>query len=210
MRWRVCTVVLCLVAAVALLDAGEQRPDRFALLSRYLEAMRTNGGIPGLSAAVVEDGRIVWESGFGFQDVERRIAATPDTPYRTASLTKTFASTLLMQCVERGTLNLDTPISQYTTAIPEPGATVRHVLTHTSAGTPGMRYVYDGNRFSALTAVVSACADKPFRQSLATEILDRSAMRDSVPGQDLEAPSAAVAALSTRPPWSATPPSYYG
>ena len=104
-----------------------------------------------------------------------------------------------MQCVERGTLNLDAPISQYTTAIPEPGATVRHVLTHTSAGTPGMRYAYDGDRFSVLSAVVSECAGQPFRQALATEILDRAAMRDSVPGQDLEAPSATVAALFDAP-----------
>jgi CubicO group peptidase (beta-lactamase class C family) len=43
---------------------------------------------------------IVWQAGFGFQDVENQIPATPDTPYRTAPNNKTFASMLLMKCVE--------------------------------------------------------------------------------------------------------------
>jgi CubicO group peptidase (beta-lactamase class C family) len=94
-------------------------------------------------------------------------AATPDTLYDIASLTKTFASTLLMQCVERGTLILDDPIRRYTSAIPETNATVRHVLSHTSQGTPGAEFRYDGNRYAALTDVVAACHGRPFRQALA-------------------------------------------
>jgi CubicO group peptidase (beta-lactamase class C family) len=143
----------------------------------------------------VHERRIIWERGFGYQDLDRRIATTPDTPYRIASLTKTFSSTLLMQCVERGTLDLDEPIRRYTAAIPEAAATVRHVMTHTSAGTPGVRFQYDGSRFAALTAVVDACSGRPFRVTLAEEILGPLGMRDSVPGQDLENPAPAVAAL---------------
>ena len=85
-------------------------------------------------------------------------------------------------------------MSRYTAAIPESEATVRHVLTHTSQAPPGTAYRYDGNRFAALTAVVTACHGKPFRQALA-EILDRAAMTSSVPGHDLEQPTAALAAL---------------
>jgi CubicO group peptidase (beta-lactamase class C family) len=115
--------------------------------------------------------------------------------YDIASVAKTFTSTLLMQCVERGTLTLDDPIRRYTAAIPEASATVRHVLSHTSQGTPGAEYLYDGNRYAALTDVVAACHGRPFRQALAAEILDRTAMTGSVPGHDLDGPSAAVAAL---------------
>ena len=69
------------------------------------------------------------------------------------------------------------------------GATVRHVLTHTSQGTPGAAYRYDGGRFSALTAVVEACQGRPFRQALALAILDRTAMTMTVPGHDLDQPA---------------------
>ena len=142
---------------------------------------------------------MVWSRGYGFQDAEARIAATPDTIYDIASLTKTFTSTLIMQCVERGALDLDAPIAHYTAAIPEAGATVRHVMTHTSQGSPGSTYRYDGSRYAALTAVVAACSGRPFRQLLAAEILDRAAMAGSVPGHDLEQPPPTVATLFDAP-----------
>ena len=169
--------------------------EQAALLERYLEGLRGQLGIPGLSAVLVQDGRVVWEHGFGLQDVGSRVAASVDTPYPIASVTKTFTSVLLLRCVERGTLDLDEPIRRYTTAIPEPTATVRHVLTHMSAGTPGAQFRYDGDRYSALTAVVEACWGAPYRLVLAREILDRLGMQDSVPGHDLENAEPGVAGL---------------
>jgi CubicO group peptidase (beta-lactamase class C family) len=53
---------------------------RIALFTRYLDPLRTQAAIPGLSATIVSGGRVIWEAGFGYADVERRIAATPDTP----------------------------------------------------------------------------------------------------------------------------------
>jgi CubicO group peptidase (beta-lactamase class C family) len=170
-----------------------------ALFGRYVDALARQARIPGLSSAIVSGGQVVSLHAYGFQDIDSRVAATPDTLYDIASLTKTFASTLLMQCLERGTLTLDEPIRRYTPAIPETNATVRHVLSHTSQGTPGAEYRYDGNRYAALTDVIAACHGRPFRQALAVEILDRAAMTGSVPGHDLERPSTALAALFDGP-----------
>ena len=172
-----------------------QTDDQVALFLKYVVALQRQLGIPGLSAAVLKDERILWEGGSGFQDVERRVPATANTPYRIASLTKTFASVLLLQCLERGTLDMDTPINRYTNLIPEPAATIRHVLSHTSHTVPGQTFQYDGNRYAALTPVVEACANAPFRQVLSREILDRAAMQNSAPGQDLESPDSATVAL---------------
>jgi CubicO group peptidase (beta-lactamase class C family) len=191
----------CLAAAAAVLAfsgagvSAQNPPDqRITLFERYLDGLRRQVAIPGLSAAIVQDGRIIWERGFGFQDIDRRIPATPDTPYRIASLTKTFSATLLLACVERRVLDLDEPIGRYSAAIPETAATVRHVLSHQSAGVPGREFRYDGNRFVALTPVVESCWASPFRRVLANEILDRLGMLDSVPGQDLENPEPSTAA----------------
>src|SRR5688572_6748935 len=185
------------IAIVATGPAAGQGPNldqRIALFARYVDPLRAQLEIPGVSAAVVSGGRIVWEGGFGYADVERRIPATADTPYRIASITKTFTSTLLLQCVERGTLNLDQPVRLYGATVPDPAATVRQVLAMASDSPAGSRYRYDGDRFSALTPVVETCTRTSFRQALRAEILDRVAMSDSVPGQDLEAPSAQLAA----------------
>ena len=87
----------------AQLEAQTQRQALLATppIEHYLEALRQQAGIPGLSAAVVQDGEIVWEKGFGFQNVESRIRATPDTPYFIGGLSQSFASVLLLQCVEQ-------------------------------------------------------------------------------------------------------------
>jgi len=172
--------------------------DRLAQFEQTLESLRQRYKIPGLSAAIVSNQRIIWERGFGFQDLENRVAATPDTPYHIASLTKTFASMLLMKCVEQGKLNLDDPINKYTFSITQPGVTVRHLFTHTSESTPpGEKYAYNGNRYFALTSVVDACGGQSYREALARTILDRLEMLDSAPGRDLANPSSALTAMFT-------------
>lgn len=185
-------MLLVMYARPAAQPAGD-RDHRIALFTRYLDPLRIQAGIPGLSAAITANGHIVWDAGFGFADLEAKIAAAPHTPYRIASLTKTMTSTLLMQCVEEGRLNLDTPIRSYTTELPEASATVRQVLAMTSDPAPGSTYRYDGNRFGSLTPVVEACTGVSYRVAVADRILDRIGMSDSVPGQDLEATSAASA-----------------
>jgi CubicO group peptidase (beta-lactamase class C family) len=76
--------------------AQEASASELARFEQYLNVLRQRVRIPGLSGAIVHHQRIIWEQGFGFQDVDMRIAARPDTPYRIASLTKTFTSILLM------------------------------------------------------------------------------------------------------------------
>ena len=166
---------------------------RVALFASYVEALRIQAVIPGLSTAIVSNGGIVWENGSGFADVEARTPARPDTPYAVASITKTFSSTLLMQCVDAGTLDLDTAMRAYTTSVPDTTATVRHVLSMTSDAPAGSRYRYDGDRFSALTTVIQACTGSALRLALAARVLDRLAMGDSVPGHDLDSNTADAA-----------------
>lgn len=164
------------------LDGDQERIARFA---SQTEALRSALRIPGLSAAIVRDGHVVWARGFGFADVEGRIPATDSTPYPVASLTKPFASTLLLRLVEQGAVSLDDPIRKYTDEIPEPRAKVRHVASMTSSGAPGERYVYDGSRYAALTRVLERATGQPYRALLAREILEPLRMRHSVPGLDV-------------------------
>src|SRR5258706_922922 len=84
--------------------------DRF---EKQVNALRESLKIPGMSAIIVKDQKVMWERGFGYADLENRVPATPDTLYSIASVTKTFASTLIMQLVEQGKLDLDEPMSHY-------------------------------------------------------------------------------------------------
>lgn len=180
-----------LLAFLSAEHAAHAQGFAFGLFERYLEPLRVQAGIPGLSGAIVHNGRIVWEQVFGAADVERSIPVRPDTPFFIADMSQTFGATLLMQRVERGDLDLDERIDQWTTMIPEPGVTVRHVLTHTTTGS----YSYNPDRFSALTPVIESYTKEPYRLTIAREILEFAAMTESAPGYDFEQPTASMLEL---------------
>ncbi len=180
------SVVVAVGVVVALAQAGSaQGLLPYSLFERYLDALRQQSGIPGLSAAILKDGRIEWERGFGLQDVDRQLPASADTPYPVGSLTQTLAAVLLGMCSERGMLNIDEPIRRWVPDFPEAAATVRHLLAHASTGAPAGTFRFDGAAYASLTPVVQDCFDESFRVSAADEILERLGMASSVPGADL-------------------------
>lgn len=137
-----------------------------------LEDIRTDHKIPGMSAVIAHGQRIVWSRGFGFADVEHRIAATDTTVYPLASLTKTFASTIVMQLVEAGKLDLDAPVTNFGIELPSSGIIrVKHLFSHTSEGEPGASYSYNGSRYARLDQVIRRTTGESFGQRLMRDIV---------------------------------------
>ena len=101
--------LVALAFATMPLAVGWAAPDAlvYARLGSYLEALRVQAGIPGMSAAIVGETDIVWERGFGRQDLDRAIPALPDTPFHLDGLGQTLTATLVLQCVEQGKVSLD-------------------------------------------------------------------------------------------------------
>ena len=156
--------------------------DRIARLEMLLENLRQELKIPAYSAAIVKDQKVLWAKGFGYADVENKTPATEHTPYHLASLTKTFASTILMQLVQEGKIKLDDPISKYGITLESDGVIkVRHLLSHTSEGNPGEQYRYNGNRFSELDKVIQRATNKSFGELLIANILDPLGMNETAP-----------------------------
>ena len=93
--------------------------------------------IPGFAIAVIDDGKVVYEKGFGVQSLKGKDPTTPRSLFHMASITKPFVATAVMQLVEKGRMSLDAPITTYLPyfQIADPRAktiTVRQMLTHTS------------------------------------------------------------------------------
>ena len=163
-------------------QAQRSDTERIARLETLLENLRQELKIPAYSAAIVKDQKVLWARGFGYADVENKIPATEHTPYHLASLTKTFASTILMQLVQEGKIKLDDPVSKYGITLESDGViTVRHLLSHTSEGKPGEQYRYNGNRFGELDKVVQRAAGKSFGELLIANILDPLSMTETAP-----------------------------
>jgi CubicO group peptidase (beta-lactamase class C family) len=154
----------------------------FSLFERYLEALRVESGIPGLSGAIVQNGRVIWESGLGYQDVEALIRATAITPYPIEDLSSTLASTLLLdRCLDSGRLSLDDRVRRWVTAFPEESTSVGQLLRHTS---PSGVFRYDPDRYSSVSRVVEQCGSQRYPRAITDEILDHVGMQDSVPSHD--------------------------
>ena len=109
-------------------------PARADRVDDYVREQMRLRHVPGLALAVVRDGRVLKERGYGLASVELDVPATPATVFEIGSVTKQITAACVMLLVEEGKVALDDPVSKY---VPEsPGAwrgvTVRHLLTHTS------------------------------------------------------------------------------
>lgn len=188
-------VVAILVGLAALRGAAQQQSPLVStsptlpLLESYLESLRQQAGIPGMSGVLVRDRTIAWSKGFGYADVGARVTATPDTPYLVGDVSEVFAATLLMQCVEQRHLFLDDPISTLGLSQPEPDATLRGLLSHAAPDGSPAPFQFSPDRFSRLTDVTEACAPQPYRKSVAHRIIDAAIMIDTVPGTDFANPA---------------------
>lgn len=91
-------------------------------------------GVPGASAAVIKDGRIVFKKGYGFANLETKERATEYTNYRLASVSKQFTAMCILILKEQGKLTYETKLTEIFTDFPKYGRkiTIKHLLQHTS------------------------------------------------------------------------------
>ena len=159
------------------------RDQTLALLSGYLDTLRAQSGIPGMVGAIVSDSTLpLWEQEFGQINTPAGVNRT-DTLFHFDGLTQMVTAAMVLQCVDQGRAQLDTPISVYSPNSPDANATIRQILTHTS-GTPGnLAFSYNTTRLKALEFVIETCKGTTFRQAFTTT-LQQLGMMESVPGPD--------------------------
>lgn len=119
------TLILVMCAEIARADS----------LDTFVRDEMLKRRIPGLSIAVLRDGKVVRESSYGFANLETRTSASASTVYEIGSISKQMASEAVMLLVEEGKINLDDPITKYLPGnAPDiwKAITVRNLLNHTS------------------------------------------------------------------------------
>ena len=191
--------VFCVAIALGILilpgrgvSAQEEFP--FEIFARYLEPLAQQIGMPGVSAAIIQtkiDGtRVVRRYNVGYADLEQKIPTRSDTPYPIGAITQAMTGVLHGVCIDRFPLSvfdIDRDIRSIVPTFPVANTSIRQVLSHSTDG----RFKYDPALFARLTSVIESpqCLNKPFRQAMAAEVLDRiPGMTRSVPGMDLNRP----------------------
>lgn len=168
-------------------------------LARLADVMRTDA-VPGLSAAIVKGGEIVWASGIGVKNVETKEAVTTETIFPAASLSKPVFAYAVLKLSDERLLDIDRPLLEY---LPWPDLpndprakliTARRVLSHTTglpnwrfqlsqpltiSSTPGQAFTYSGEGIYYLQRVVEHITGRGFGEFMQDRVLKPCRMRNS-------------------------------
>lgn len=129
---------------------------------------------PGVSIAVINDGKIEWARGYGVREAGKSYPVTPDTLFSAGSLSKPVTAMAALNFVESGKLELDEDINNRLVSwkVPEneytkrSKVTLRRLLSHTSGfplGAGSGRTYRFGEPFPTIVQALSgnAPADNP-------------------------------------------------
>ena len=127
-------------AVLVVAPVAEQRPpqpdSRVDAVASLATARMKEHGVPGLALGILHDG-VVSLRGLGVTNLEDPLPVTAHTVFPIASISKTFAATMIMRLVEQGKIDLRAPVRKY---LPDfrvrdeavsRDITVWHLLTHT-------------------------------------------------------------------------------
>lgn len=126
-------MMLCVLAGLLVLS-GSSANASTNKVDAYIAARMSELHLPGLSLAVVRDGKIVKLRGYGSANLELGVPVTVATRFEIGSITKQFTAVAVMMLVEDGKVSLDQEITTYFPEMPKSWGpiTIRHLLTHSS------------------------------------------------------------------------------
>jgi CubicO group peptidase (beta-lactamase class C family) len=196
------TVALCLTALSDAQQPGTRSP--VVALSSDIPTLMQQADIPGLSIALIQNGRTAWLHSFGTVDPPTNAPVSDHTLFSAASLSKPVFSYAVLKLVDQGKLDLDTPLIRYWPADnPYPidpandprlqQITARIVLSHSTGFpnwrpdgkpltikfTPGSRFSYSGEGFVYLQHTVERVEGKPLNQIMQELVFTPLRMNDS-------------------------------
>jgi len=92
-----------------------------------------NDTMPGASVLVSQNGEIVYQQGFGYANIEKKIRVTPDTKFKIGSVSKQFTALAILKLSEEGKINIEDKLSKFIPDFPRADeVTIYQLLTHTS------------------------------------------------------------------------------
>ncbi|MEZ5426539.1 MAG: serine hydrolase domain-containing protein [Pyrinomonadaceae bacterium] len=156
--------LLLIIFSALTANASAQTSDRqktASLLNEYLKRMEAFGF--GGAVLIEREGRIIFNKGYGWANLNERIPFSPETPFPVQSISKQFTAASVLKLEERGKLRIEDPIGRFFKDAPEDkkAITVHQLLTHTSGF--GDNYAGSGifSRDEAVRAILRQPLDNP-------------------------------------------------
>ena len=134
----------------------------------FAEEARKQAKVPGVALAVVQDGRIVLETGLGVRELGKNEPVTPATLFMIGSMTKPLTSLLMARLVDRQKFGWDTPVTKLlpSFALGDPDATRRVTMAHTVCACTGlprwdMEFIFEWEKATAESRIELLRVMKP-------------------------------------------------
>ncbi|WP_303635959.1 serine hydrolase domain-containing protein [Stenotrophomonas tuberculopleuritidis] len=126
--------LLCTLFAIPPASARDEPTDLSAQLDNQLQTNRERYGIAGQAVLVAHNGQVLYQGASGERDPAAHATATVDAIFPAQSMAKLLTSTLVMQLVDQGKVDLDAPASRYVPDLPAAWQAihVRDFLNHSS------------------------------------------------------------------------------
>jgi dipeptidyl aminopeptidase/acylaminoacyl peptidase/CubicO group peptidase (beta-lactamase class C family) len=130
---------------------------------RRLSALSKKHDVPGAALGILYKGEIV-QAHHGVLNLSTGVEVTDDTIFQIGSMGKVWTTTVVMQLVDEGLLDLDAPIAdvlpelKLSDPVVEQKVTMRHLLTHTS-GIDGDNFTDTGRGDDCLERYTELLAD---------------------------------------------------
>ena len=111
---------LLIIGSTEMGMAQSESDAQSAKVDEVVRAQMREQKIPGVSLAVIRDGKIIKATGYGLANVELNVPMAPQMVFHSGSLAKAFTATAVMMLVEEGKIGLDDKISKYLPDAPNP------------------------------------------------------------------------------------------
>lgn len=155
---------IALIATPLSAEPGNDEAAR-RIADAMLKAQLDMNGVPGMSAAVARDGKIIWKGAVGLRDIERDLPVTPETSFRFASVSKLLTATAAISLKEQGRLDLNAPVQSMISGLNAdwPSITATQLAAHIS----GIAHYQDGDEkrgdehFTSISDAVNIFAARP-------------------------------------------------
>ncbi|WP_276484226.1 serine hydrolase [Paraflavitalea pollutisoli] len=124
--------IFTLAILLALTVIAFSQDSVYAKLDALMKAYTVQDKFSG-TVLVAREGKILLSKGYGYKNQQARSLNDTNTLFQIASITKQFTSTLILQLVEQGRLQLSDKLSRFFPDFPRGDSiTIEHLLTHTS------------------------------------------------------------------------------
>jgi CubicO group peptidase (beta-lactamase class C family) len=197
-------LVLLLLIHIPVFAQNQKDATKIAIahLEKNIPELMKKADIPGMSVALIRDGKLVWSNVFGLMNASTKKPVTPETVFEAASLSKPVFAYGVLKLVDEGKLNLDTPLNKYLgnnyDVVDDSRInliTARRVLSHTSGFpnwrdndntktllihfTPGEKWSYSGEGMVYLSRVVEKITGMQLEDFMQQMVLQPLGMKSS-------------------------------